>query len=386
MMTRTDTAVILPKELVPSDKRFGSGPSKVRPEAVAELASIASEYLGNSHRRPLVKGEIERIRVGLSELFSLPAGYEILISNGGTTAFWDAAIVGLIENRSLHYVFGEFSERFASLADASGVLDKSFRVPSAFGTHPQPVDSVPHDIDVVALTHCETSTGVQMPVKRPAGVSSDDCLVVVDATSAAAGLPADPTQFDVYYFAPQKCFGAEGGLWLAAVSPAAIDRINRIAAESLSTGTRYIPNFLNLAQVIDNSRLNQTLNTPALSSLFFLRHSVDWMLNNGGLAWSTGRCLESAEIVYSWAEASEYATPFVAEPSQRSNTVATIDFAEPIDALQLAAVLRSNGIVDVESYRKLGRNQLRISLFPAIEPSDLQILTGAIDHIIEKLY
>jgi phosphoserine aminotransferase len=367
----------LPDDLRPADGRFGSGPSKVRVADVAALAEVAGTYLGTSHRQPGVKSVVASIRRGLADLFSLPDGYEVLLGNGGSTLFWDAATFGLIERRSQHLVFGEFSAKFAAAAQAAPFLDDPDVIESEPGSHPWP--KAHPDVDVYALTHNETSTGVMMPIERPDGATAGS-LVVVDATSAAGGLPVDPAEFDAYYFAPQKAFGSEGGLWLALVSPAALERIERLAA-----GGRWVPGVLDLKQAVDNSRLDQTLNTPALATLFLLDRQVRWMLDGGGLAFTCGRCDRSAAIVYGWAEASAVATPFVADPAERSHTVATVDLDPSVSASTVSRVLRANGIVDTESYRKLGRNQLRLAMFPAVDPDDLAVLTRAIDHIIERL-
>ncbi len=366
--------IVLPPELRPSDGRFGSGPSKVRPEAVARLAEVAGEYLGTSHRRPGVRDVVHRVRAGLTELFSLPEGHEVLLGNGGTTSFWDAASFGLVERRSEHLSFGEFSSKFAAVTRAAPHLEDPIVIESEPGTHPDPV--VDASIDAYALTHNETSTGVMTEVLRPEGA---DGIVLVDATSAAAGLRVDPSQYDVYYFAPQKSLASEGGLWLACCSPAGIERIERIGASG-----RWCPASLDLGIALENSRLDQTYNTPALVTLFLLADTIEWMNAQGGLEWAASRCDRSAEVLYGWAESSVHATPFVAKPSERSRVSATIDF-EGVDANEIAAALRANGIVDTESYRKLGRNQLRIALFPAIEPDDVATLTRAVDCIIEAL-
>jgi phosphoserine aminotransferase len=363
----------LPAELIPSDGRFGSGPSKVRPEAVVRLAGTAATYLGTSHRQEPVRSVVRAIRHGLAELFGLPDGYEVLLGNGGTTAFWDAAAFGLIERRAEHLSFGEFSAKFAAVTAGAPHLDDPLVIESPAGTHPDPVPDP--SIDTYALTHNETSTGVCTEIRRPGG----EGLVLVDATSAAGGLRVDPPEFDVYYFAPQKAFAAEGGLWLALCSPAAVERVERIAASD-----RWIPPSLDLSIALQNSRLDQTYNTPSLSTLFLVADTLAWMLDRGGLQWAANRCDRSAEIMYGWAEASGYATPFVAKPSERSPVNATIDF-EGVDADTLAAVLRINGIVDTESYRKLGRNQLRVAMYPAIEPDDIATLTRAIEYIVERL-
>jgi phosphoserine aminotransferase len=369
--------VRLPPELLPSDGRFGSGPSKIRNESVASLASAAPTYLGTSHRRGGVKSVVRRIRTGLAELFKLPDGYEVLLGVGGTTVFWDAAVFGLVDRRSEHLSFGEFSTKFAAVATGAPHLTEPVIIESAPGTHPDL--RADRDVDAYAFPHNETSTGVMMDVLRPDGVDPADGLVLVDATSGAGGLRVDPAQFDVYYFSPQKSFGSEGGLWLACCSPAAVERIDRIGASS-----RWIPPSISLPIALENSRLDQTYNTPALATLFLVADQLDWMLGRGGLEWCASRCDRSAEIVYGWAETHDHATPFVAKPDERSRVTATVDFDDAVDAGWLAAQLRANGIVDTESYRKLGRNQLRIAMFPAIEPDDLTVLTQAIDYLIER--
>jgi phosphoserine aminotransferase len=372
--------ISIPSELLPSDGRFGSGPSKVRPAQVKALASVSDSYLGTSHRQATVKSVVGRLRGGLRELFSLPEGYEVLLGNGGTSSFWDAASFSLIDARSQHLSFGEFSSKFAAVAKAAPHLKDPVVIESPVGTHPRPeADS---EIDLYALTHCETSTGVAMPIKRPTGAAlpaAGGGLVAVDATSAAGGLRIDPAEFDVYYFAPQKCFAADGGLWAALASPAALARITRLSAD------RWVPASLDLQLAAENSVQNQTVNTPSLATVFLFVEQVEWMLGNGGLEWSAARCDRSAEILYTWAEASDFARPFVARPAERSHVVATIDFVDEVDAAAVAAVLRANGIVDTEPYRKLGRNQLRIGMFPAIEPDDVAALCACINHVVGAL-
>jgi len=365
----------IPAELLPADGRFGAGPSKVRAAQVEALAKDAPHYLGTSHRQATVKNMVGRVRDGLASLFSLPEGYEVLLSNGGTTCFWDAATFGLIETKSQHLHFGEFSSKFGTAAKAAPWLEDPEIITSEVGTHPEAVTN--HAIDLYAFTHNETSTGVSMEIRRPADAEG---LVAVDATSAAGGLRVDPSQFDCYYFAPQKSFASDGGLWLALCSPAAIERMERIAASD-----RFVPEFFNLKTVIDNSRLNQTYNTPALATIHMLANQVEWMNENGGLEWTAARCDRSAEILYTWAEQSGYATPFVENPKDRSHVIGTIDFVDAIDATQIAKVLRANGIIDTEPYRKLGRNQLRIAMFPAIEPDDIAALCGAINYVVGAL-
>jgi phosphoserine aminotransferase len=372
----TDTPdIVIPANLLPGDGRFGSGPSKVRPEAVQALASEAGRFLGTSHRQKTVKSVVGSLRAGLAELFSLPEGYEVALGNGGTTCFWDAATFGLIEHKSQHLSFGEFSSKFATAASDAPHLDDPEIIASDVGTHPLPVAR--DDIDLYALTHNETSTGVMMPILRPAGGAG---LVAVDATSGAGGLPVDPAEFDAYYFAPQKCFGSDGGLWVALLSPAAQDRIASIAAAK-----RWVPASMDLTIALDNSKLDQTYNTPALATIFLFDHQVRWFNDNGGMKFSTGRCDRSAEILYSWADNSDFATPFVAREQDRSHVVGTIDFHDSIDAATVAAVLRANGVVDTEPYRKLGRNQLRIAMFPAIEPDDVASVCACVNYVVGAL-
>ncbi len=374
-MTDDPALLRIPAELLPLDGRFGSGPSKVRPEVAPVLAGATSSLLGTSHRQAPVRSLVRSVREGLAELFVLPDGYEVLLGNGGSTAFWDAAAFGLVDRRAEHLVFGEFSSKFAAVTRAAPFLDDPLIVESDVGTHPDLVAD--ETVDIYAYPHNETSTGVMTEVGRPVGAAG---LVVVDATSGAGGLRVDPTQFDVYYFAPQKSFAADGGLWLACCSPAAVERIERIG-----TSGRWVPPSLSLPIALENSRLDQTYNTPALATLVMLDDTVRWMLANGGLEWAASRCDRSAETVYGWAEASAVAAPFVAKPSSRSHTNATVDFVDTVDAAAVARVLRANGIVDTEPYRKLGRNQLRIALFPAVEPDDVRRLTRSIDFVVDAL-
>jgi phosphoserine aminotransferase len=344
---------------------------------VAALAEAAPDFLGTSHRRPAVKSVVHRVRDGITNLFSLPDGYEVLLSNGGTTAFWDAAAFGLIERRSQHLVFGEFSSKFASITKHAPHLEDPEVIESATGTHP--LAHATADVDAYCFPHNETSTGVMLDPRRPDGATEGQ-LVLVDATSGAGGLRFEPSDTDVYYFAPQKCFGSDGGLWLAACSPAAIARIERISASG-----RWVPPSLDLGIALEQSRQDQTYNTPALATLFLLAHQTEWMLEQGGLDWCASRCDRSAEILYGWAEASPFATPFVAKPDERSHVTATIDFDDAVDAAALTKALRANGVVDTEPYRKLGRNQLRVGIFPAVEPDDVATLTTAIDWLVERL-
>jgi phosphoserine aminotransferase len=367
----------IPLDLLPADGRFGCGPSKVRPEQVAALAGPGAALLGTSHRQAPVRQLVQRVREGLAELFSLPDDYLVVLGNGGTTAFWEVAAFGLIQQRAQHLSFGEFSSKFAAVTTAAPWLDEPTVIHAAPGSHPEP--SAETGADAYALTHNETSTGVAMPIRRVHGADSD-ALMLVDATSGAGGLPVSAAEFDTYYFAPQKCFGSDGGLWIALMSPAALDRAGQIASSD-----RYVPEFLSLQAAIANSRQQQTYNTPALATLIMLAEQLDWMLGQGGLAWTVARTAQSSAHLYEWAERSPYATPFVTDPEQRSQVVGTVDFADAIDAGALSAVLRANGIVDTESYRKLGRNQLRVGMFPAIDPLDVQALTACIDYVVERL-
>jgi phosphoserine aminotransferase len=364
----------IPTDLLPADGRFGCGPSKVRPEAVAALAQEGTSLLGTSHRQDPVKNMVGRIRAGLHDLFSLSPGWEVVLGNGGTTVFWDVATFGLIEWKSQHCSFGEFSSKFAASVDAAPHLAPPDVVTAPAGSHPKP--AADPSVDVYALTHNETSTGVTMPLERPLDA---DGLIVVDATSGAGGLSWDPTQVDTYYFAPQKSFASDGGLWIALCSPAAVERIERI-----NSSGRWIPASIDLKIALDNSRLDQTYNTPALATLILLDQQLQWMLGLGGLDGCVARSAGSAAILYGWAERTSYATPFVADPAMRSSVVGTIDL-EGVDAPTVSRVLRDNGIVDTESYRKLGRNQLRIGMFPAIDPSDIEALTRCIDYVVAAL-
>lgn len=365
--------IIIPANLKPIDGRFGCGPSKIRPAALDALAASGTSILGTSHRQKPVKNVVNRVRTGLSSLFDLPEGYEVIIGNGGSTAFWDIATFGLIENKSQHLNFGEFSSKFASAAKEAPFLADPTVIKSEPGSHPAAVAE--EGVDVYALTHNETSTGVSMPIIRPAGIG--DALVLVDATSAAGGLDLDITQSDVYYFAPQKSFASDGGLWIAIMSPVAIARVSKIKESD-----RWVPAFFDLQIAIDNSRLDQTYNTPAVATLILLAEQIEWMNQNGGLTFSSGRSADSSSRLYSWAEKTSYTTPFVTDPNMRSKVVGTINFDDSIDALEIAKILRANGIVDTDPYRKLGKNQLRIGMFPAVDPSDIDALTACIDYVV----
>ncbi|MQA93263.1 MAG: phosphoserine transaminase [Streptosporangiales bacterium] len=371
------TEIAIPADIKPADGRFGCGPSKVRPEQLAALAESGARYMGTSHRQAPVKSVVGRVRDGLSSLFSLPEGYEVVLGNGGTTAFWDIAAFGLVREKSQHLTFGEFSSKFAKVTKDAPWLAEPTVISTDPGTHPEA--AAEDGVDVYALTHNETSTGVAMPIRRVAG-AGDDALVLVDATSGAGGLPVDMTEADVYYFAPQKCFASDGGLWIAIMSPAALARVDEIAASG-----RYVPEFYSLPTAVGNSRKNQTYNTPSVATLVLLAEQIEWMNDNGGLAWTTARTADSSQRLYTWAEKASFATPFVADPADRSLVVGTIDFNEGIDAAAIAKTLRANGIVDTEPYRKLGRNQLRIGMFPAIDPADVEALTQCVDYVVERL-
>lgn len=373
----TITDLRLPDDLLPSDGRFGCGPSKVRPEQVSALAAIGTTVLGTSHRQAPVKNLVKAVREGLSDLFALPDGYEVILGNGGSTAFWDIAAFGLIRERSQHLAFGEFSSKFATVTKGAPFLGEPTVIKAEPGSRSAAVAEA--GVDAYAWPHNETSTGVMADITRVPG-ADEDALVLIDATSGAGGLPVDITQSDVYYFAPQKCFASDGGQWLAIFSPAALARVEEIAA-----GGRWVPDFYSLPTAIDNSRKDQTYNTPAVATLAMMAEQLRWMNENGGLTFTTERTADSASRLYGWAEASPVATPFVTDRAARSNVVGTIDFDDSIDAATIAKVLRANGIVDTEPYRKLGRNQLRVAMFPAVEPDDISRLTSAIDYILARL-
>ncbi len=375
----TSTALQIPAELKPTDGRFGSGPSRVRPEQLEHLARAGASVMGTSHRQKPVKDLVGRIRGELRELFRLPDGYEIALGNGGTTAFWDAAACCLVRERALHLAYGEFSSKFAACTRKAPFLADPIVIEAPPGDAPEPIADP--GADVIAWAHNETSTGVMVPVMRPAG--SGDALVLIDGTSGAGGLPVDVANADAYYFAPQKGFASDGGLWLALLSPAALERIEELPRDQLPG--RWIPDFLSLRIALDNSVKDQTYNTPAIATLLMLADQLEWMLERGGLDAMVARTSESAAELYGWADAHEHATPFVEDPAKRSLVVGTVDFDEQVDAGALAATLRANGIVDVEPYRKLGRNQLRIAMFPAIDPADVQALTACIDWVLERL-
>jgi phosphoserine aminotransferase len=373
--------LVIPEELRPLDGRFGCGPSKVRPEALARLAREGSAVMGTSHRQKPVKALVAEIRAGIAELLSAPDGYEVVLGNGGATAFWDAAAFGLVDRRALHLTFGEFSQKFAAVTAGAPFLADPVTIAAEPGDAPDPggagAPAADAGADVIAWAQNETSTGVMLPVVRPAGAGA--ALVAIDATSAAGGLPADVAQADAYYFAPQKGFAADGGLWVALLSPAALERV-----AALHASDRWIPEFLSLHTALENSTKDQTYNTPAVATLFLLADQIRWMLDGGGLEWCVARTRASSQHLYGWADAHTHATPFVTDPAKRSLVVGTIDFDDSVDAAALAATLRANGIVDVEPYRKLGRNQLRVGMFPAVETPDVQALTACIDWVLER--
>ncbi|MGV0045566.1 phosphoserine transaminase [Mycobacterium colombiense] len=366
----------IPADIKPRDGRFGCGPSKVRPEQLQALTTTAAPLFGTSHRQAPVKNLVGRLRSGLADLFSLPDGYEVILGNGGATAFWDAAAFGLIDKRSLHLSFGEFSSKFASAVAKNPFVGDPVVIKADAGSAPEP-QSDP-SVDVIAWAHNETSTGVAVPIGRPA--DSGDALIAIDATSGAGGLPVDIAQTDAYYFSPQKNFASDGGLWLAIMSPAALARVESIAASG-----RWVPDFLSLPIAVENSLKDQTYNTPAVGTLALMAEQVDWMLGNGGLDWAVKRTADSSGRLYSWAEERAYTTPFVTDPKLRSQVVGTIDFTDEVDAAAVAKVLRANGVVDTEPYRKLGRNQLRVGMFPAVDPDDVSALTQCIDWVVERL-
>ncbi len=371
-------AIQIPADLKPADGRFGAGPSKIQTSHLDALAATGASLMGTSHRQAPVRDLVGRVREGLATLFSLPEGHEVVLGNGGATAFWDVATFGLIREKSQHLSFGEFSSKFASAAKAAPWLADPSVIASEPGSRPEPVAEA--GVDAYAWAHNETSTAVMAPVRRPAGTTADEALVLVDATSGAGGLPVDLTEVDTYYFAPQKCFASDGGLWIAVMSPAALERAASIAASG-----RHIPAFFDLPTAIDNSRKNQTYNTPAVATLFLMAEQLDWMNAQGGLPGMVERTTASSDVLYGWAEKTAYTTPYVADPEHRSLVIGTIDFDDAIDASAIAATLRANGIVDTEPYRKLGRNQLRIAMYPAIDPSDVEALTACIDHVVERL-
>ncbi len=375
-MQATRTHAEIPPTLRPADGRFGSGPSKVRPEALAALAERA-DVIGTSHRQAPVRNLVGRVRAGVAELLGAPGDYEVILGNGGTTAFWDAAAACLIRDRPLHLSYGEFSSKFAKVSAAAPFLADPVVIEAPPGDAPEP--RAEPGVDSIAWAHNETSTGVTLPVARPDG--AEGSLILIDATSAAGALPVDVSATDVYYFAPQKALAADGGLWIALAGPAARERI----AELDGASGRWQPAFLSLATALENSQKNQTYNTPALATLLLIADQLDWMLENGGLEWSVGRCEASSRHLYAWAERSDFASPFVADPAKRSPVVGTIDFDEALDASAIAATLRANGIVDTEPYRKLGRNQLRIAMYPAVEPADVQALTACIDWVVDNV-
>lgn len=368
--------ITIPANLLPSDGRFGCGPSKVRAEQLDYLVNPGASIMGTSHRQPAVKNVVKEIQEGLIELFQAPEGYEVVLGIGGATAFWDAATFGLIRERSLNLTFGEFSNKFATASKKAPWLKDPVIVDAEPGTVPTPVADP--SCDLIGWAHNETSTGAMLAVERPAG--SDDALIAIDATSGSGGLPVDMSQADCYYFSPQKCYAADGGLWLTIMSPAAIERIEEISASG-----RFIPGFLDLKTALNNSRKNQTYNTPAVATLLMMANQVNWMNENGGLEFTVGRTADSSSRLYEWAEKSEFAQPFVADPKARSLVVGTVDFNDDIDAAAVAKTLRANGILDTEPYRKLGRNQLRIGMFPAVEPEDISKLTECIDYVVEHL-
>jgi len=376
-MADATASLTIPAHLLPQDGRFGSGPSKVRPEQIDYLVSLGTSVVGTSHRQAPVQGLVKDVRAGLAELFSLPDRYEIILGNGGSTAFWDIAAFGLVRERAQHLSFGEFSAKFASVTSGAPFLGDSTVIKAEPGSLATP--RAESGIDVYAWPHNETSTGVMAPVQRVPG-ADDGALVLIDATSGAGGLPVDVAEADVYYFGPQKCFASDGGLWLAAFSPAALARVEEIAASG-----RWVPDFFSLPTAIDNSRKQQTYNTPAVSTLALLASQVRWLNEQGGLDWAVKRTADSSSRLYDWAEATAYAAPFVGEPAARSQVVGTIDFSDDVDAAAIAAVLRANGVVDTEPYRKLGRNQLRIAMFPAVDPDDVSALIACIEHVVAHL-
>jgi len=370
-------ALTIPADLLPADGRFGAGPSKIQTSHLDALAATGATLMGTSHRQAPVKDTVGRVRQGLADLFDLPEGHQVVLGNGGATAFWDVACFGLVREKSQHLAFGEFSSKFATSARKAPWLAEPSVITSEPGSRPDPVAE--EGVDAYAWAHNETSTAVMAPVVRPAGID-DDALVLVDATSGAGGLPVDLTEVDAYYFAPQKCFASDGGLWVAILSPRALARVEEIAATD-----RYVPPFLDLPTAIDNSAKNQTYNTPSVATLFLMAEQLDWMNANGALAGMVERTTASSDVLYGWAEKTSYTTPYVADPAHRSLVIGTVDFDESIDAAAIAKVLRANGVVDTEPYRKLGRNQLRIAMYPAVDPADVEALTRCIGHVVENI-
>lgn len=367
----------IPRHLLPCDGRFGAGPSKVRPDQLDVLSELGSSVIGTSHRQEPVRALVREVRTLLSEFFTAPDGYEIVLGNGGSTLFWDVATFSLIRERSAHGVCGEFSSKFAAAVTAAPFL-----------AEPAITRSAPGQIELLAATpgadsyayaQNETSTGAMQPVRRVPGADSD-ALMLVDATSGAGGLPVDLRDADVYYFAPQKSFASDGGLWFAAMSPAALERTAAIA-----DGDRWMPPSLNLQIAVDNSRLEQTYNTPAITTLVLMAAQLRWLTARGGLDFAVGRSAESSRRLYEWVHATSYASPFVTDPAARSHVVATIDLDDTIDAAAVAAALRENGIVDTEPYRGLKRNQLRIGMYPSVDPDDVSALTECIDYVVQHL-
>ena len=373
----SDAQITIPADLLPADGRFGSGPSKVRPAQVEALTAIGRTVLGTSHRQAPVRNLVKAVREGLATFFDLPDGYEVVLGNGGSTAFWDIAAFGLVRDRAQHLSFGEFSSKFAAVTRKAPFLGEPTVVTADPGSRPDPKAEA--GVDAYAWAHNETSTGVMCPVQRVEGADAD-ALVLIDATSGAGGLPVDVSEADVYYFAPQKSFASDGGLWLGLFSPAALARVDEIAASG-----RWVPDFFSLPTAIDNSRKDQTYNTPAVATLAMLANQVEWLNGNGGLDWATARTADSSGRLYEWAERTDYATPYVADPAHRSAVVATIDFDDAIDAAAIAKTLRANGVVDVEPYRKLGRNQLRVACFPAVEPDDVSRLIASVEYVVDRL-
>jgi phosphoserine aminotransferase len=369
--------ITIPEHLLPADGRFGAGPSKVRPEALAALASTGASLLGTSHRQAPVKSLVGRVREGVSALLGLPDGYEVVLGNGGATAFWDVATFGLVREHSQHLSFGEFSSKFATAVQQAPFLTEPTVIFSPTGTRPRPRAEA--GADVYAWAHNETSTGVMAPVRRVEG-ADEDALLLVDATSGAGGLPVDITEVDAYYFAPQKSLASDGGLYVAVLSPAALERAARIGESG-----RWVPAFLDLPTAIENSLKNQTYNTPSVATLFLMAEQLDWLNGQGGLDFAVSRTTDSSSRLYTWAEKTPYTTPYVEEPDERSLVIGTIDFDDEVDAAAVARILRANGIVDTEPYRKLGRNQLRVAMFPAIDPADVEALTACVDHVVERL-
>ena len=376
--------ISIPKNMLPSDGRFGCGPSKIRGKQIEALSEAGHTLLGTSHRQTPVKHVVASIREGLAEYFAIPDGWQVVLGNGGASAFWEVACASLISRKAAFGSYGSFSGKFAASAAKAPFLEEPVVFKAEYGSCAIP--EYTEGVDAYCWAQNETSTGVAAPVQRVAGSLDQHALTLIDATSGAGGLPIDIAQTDAYYFSPQKVFGSDGGLWVAILSPDAVERAEAVERSAeLEGARRWVPPFLSLTQALANSKKDQTLNTPAIATLVMLNEQVKWLNNKGGLDWAATRCAKSADTLYQWAERSDYAKPFVTDPAIRSHVVVTIDLDESIQASTVVAVLQDNGIVDTSGYRKLGRNQLRIGVFPSVKPSDVEALTHCIDYVVERL-